>query len=186
MTMSFDIKQLPALGAHVGKALDDAGKRALLSASIRIVGHIQNELIPAAQPQPVDTGIFRSAWKSIASDRGADVFNDAPHAPFIEYGVRGENIRIGKKMIAALAAWASRHGMVSTHSTSASGKKRKRTSTERANEANQVAWAIAISMQKRGIFNRGQGFHFIDKAQLKAEEFIREELVREISRIGGA
>jgi len=95
-----------------------------------------------------------------------EIYNTAPHAPFIEYGVRAANVKPGTAMITALVKWVKRHGMASDDQ-----------------EATVIAWKIVKSMQKRGIFNRGgtSGLGILKKALLKLD-WIQEEVDREIEK----
>ncbi len=86
-------------------------------------------------------------------------------AGIIEDGARAENIKVGKIMIDALEAWVKRKGI---------GKGEM--------EPRQIAWAIAISMKKRGIFNGGKGLKILAKAVVGIDRWFAEELKREIER----
>jgi hypothetical protein len=90
-----------------------ATRRGMHSGALRTVQIITTKLIPRALPHPpVDRGIYRAAWRVEASGESGpiEIVNNAPHAVFIEYGVRAANVKIGRKMIAALTEWAKRHG----------------------------------------------------------------------------
>jgi hypothetical protein len=89
-----------------------------------------------------------------------------PYAAIIEYGARGENIKIGRKMIEALAAWAKRHGMVGPE----------------PGDDTRVAWGIATNLAKRGIFNEGKGLRILEKSLKKLQPILDEEYAREIKR----
>lgn len=149
----------------VGKEMRAAAERGLLAAAVRTVSHIQNEVLPKENPQPVDRGIFKAAWRASRIPKGAMVSNTSPQAPFIEYGVRSENVKIGRAMIDALAEWVVRKGIGARE------------------ESRSIAWAIAKSMQQHGIFNGGTGLRILEKAGTKIPEFIKEEIQREMSRI---
>lgn len=86
-----------------------AAIRGLRSAGLRGVAEIVTFIIPARSPQPVDRGLFRAGWKSLPTNDGCTIENMEPHAIFIEHGVK--NIRVGRKMIDALAEWAVRKGI---------------------------------------------------------------------------
>jgi hypothetical protein len=146
--------------------------RGLLSAAERTVSVITTEVIPGENPPPVDEGIYRSSWRAEPTPEGADVVNGMPYASVIEYGARAENIKIGRAMIQALAAWALRKGFVA------------RSGGDAAKGAESLAWAIAKSMQKRGIFNRdsNQGLRIGEKALAKAKAFVASEVAREVLR----
>jgi len=148
------------------QGFEKAAERALLATGNRLVATIQNEIIPKEEPKPVDRGIYRAAWRAKKIKGGAEVYNTAPHAVFIEYGVRAQNVKIGPAMINALEQWVMRKGIAS--------KK----------EARSVAYAIAMSMKKKGIFNRGGrgGLRILDKALDRLGDFLNKEFQVEIRR----
>lgn len=163
--------------------LRGAALAGLRSAAHRTVQYIVAEVIPGENPQPVDRGMYRAGWRARDLPDGAMVTNTVPWAPIVEYGARAENIKIGRKMIDALAEWIRRKGIGSTRTRT--GKVKKVTKED----ARAIAWAIAMSMKKRGIFNRGEnkgGLRVFEKASRKIPVFIREEILREIrkKRIG--
>lgn len=141
--------------------------RALYSAGLRGVQVLQTQLIPAAVPKPVDRGVYRAGWRCDPLMReggdinGAEIYNVEPTAALIEKGVRAENIKIGRAMIDALAEWVLRKGIVSKKVT------KKRSKSMVANEARQAAWAIAVSLKRKGIFKEGQGFRFLETLMTK-------------------
>ncbi len=49
-------------------------------------------------------------------------------------------------------------------------------------QARSIAWAIALSMKEKGIFNEGKGLHVAKKAQAAIATFIGKEVAREIRR----
>jgi hypothetical protein len=107
-------------------------------AAMRCIATIQTVIIPSRHPQPVDRGIYRAGWKPETLPDGAAFYNDSPAAALIEYGVRGENVKIGRKLLAALAEWAIRKGLVTK---------------DDPNAAQSLAWAIAKKAAS------GKGFH---------------------------
>lgn len=174
---TFDIHFLAGFTEHVSGGIRKAAMRGALSASMRLVQHITTEIIPKETPQPVDRGHYRSGFEFEATDDGADVFNTIPYASIIENGARADNIKIGRVMIDAIAQWIIRKGLVGK----ARGAKAK---ADQITEARNIAWAIATAMKKRGIFNRNgfEGLRVVEKAMLKAREFLEEEISREITR----
>jgi hypothetical protein len=170
---TFRLDQSKELGEWLQGGFSGGAKRGLLSAAFRALGVIQNEIIPAQEPQPVDTGAYRAAWQVEEHDKGVDLVNTLPYAPVIEYGARGENIKIGRAMIDALARWVIRKGLIG---------RAKGPNIEA--EARSMAWAIAKSMQRRGIFNRdgNKGLRVGEKAVAKIREFLPEEIAREVKR----
>jgi hypothetical protein len=172
---TFGPGDLAKLEQWLGAKHADGLRRGILSAAFRGLGVIQNEIIPAEKPQPVDVGAYRAAWHVEATDRGADLVNSLPYASVIEHGARPENVKIGRKMIEALAEWARRKGF-------APAAIPKGGDPAKAYEG--VAWAIATAMKRRGIFNRDgvQGLHVADKAIARIRGFLQEEVTREINR----
>lgn len=163
----FDAKDAPEIIAWVKKGMERARKDAALSAAHRLVGVIQGEIIPGITPQPVFEGAYRAGWHAEATEHGADVVNSVPYAPVIEWGARAQNIKIGAAMIKALTEWVRRKGL-----TGADGRPLS-------------PWAIAKSMQRRGIFNRdGQkGLRVAEKAAKRAGKIYEEEFVAELRKL---
>ena len=162
--ISFDIGQAGALTAHVREQIRGAKERGVLSAAARLVQIIKTELIPHETPPPVDQSSYIDGWNFGPTPTGAEVFNTVPHAPVIEWGARGENVKIGRKLIDALAEWAVRKGYAT------------------AEKAESFAWGLATNMKKRGIFNRNgtEGLRILEKAQLRAPALIAEEIRAEL------
>lgn len=150
-----------------------------MSAAYRTLGEIQNSLIPAEKPQPVDTGAYRAGWKVETTDRGADIVNTLPYAPVVEWGARPENVKIGRALIQALAEWARRKGFQPDGVPL--GRKDPR-DPDKAYEG--IAWAIAVAMKKRGIFQRGgvSGLRIAEKAVARLRGYLQEEIKREMER----
>lgn len=141
-----------------------ASLRGLLSASMRLVQIVQTVIIPSRVPQPVDRGTFRASWRFAGTNSGAEVWSDDPTASFIEDGVRAENVRPGRAMVAALTSWVVRKGMAS------------------AEDAPGVAWAIIRKMQRMGIFNReSKGLGIMREMNERyADTIAHEEVEREL------
>lgn len=161
----FNAEDTDAFEAWLKDSFQAGARAGMVSACARIVSDIVSRIIPSEPRIPVDRGVYRAGWQFEVTEEGADVYNATPQAPIIEWGARAENIKIGKTMIDALAEWVVRKGIAS-----------------RA-EARSVAWAIAKSMQKKGIFNaNGKGLRILEKALVNAPMFIEEEVAREIGR----
>jgi hypothetical protein len=151
----------------LGKDMHAAALRGLLSAANRGVGTIVSVIIPSRSPQPVDRGLYKAGWRAHRDPNGASIENNEPHAPFVEYGVRGANVAIGRAMITALAGWVARKRLARS-----------------GPEAISAAWAIAKSMKARGIFRGGRGMRILDELRARyLATFIREEVAREIKRL---
>ncbi len=161
------IELAPALFAKYGDRLKAAAVRGVYSAALRGVQDIVGRIIPSKVPVPFDRGPYKAGWKALPEPEGASITNPEVHALFIEEGVRASNVKIGRAMIFALAAWASRKGLVTK------GK------------PEDVAWAIAKNMKKRGIFNGGKGFHVLGELMDNyLNAYIEEEVAAEIAREG--
>lgn len=232
MTIRFDISEMPALQRWVGTKVEKGIRRGMVSAAVRTVSHIQTQIIPKEKRVPVDRGLYKAGWKWFAESSGAVlVYNGMPHASLIEDGVRGSNVKVGRKMLEALAGWAKRKGLVGGKQKSAPKesdlpkaaraqeppssdpkdfvafpeveklvKKLKkairdllRSNTKKGGEnvaqkvseteALRVAWAIAMSMKQKGIFNEGKGLKIAARARdAMLKTFLPEELRREIER----
>lgn len=169
--MKFDIKQASALKKFLDTKTEKAMLEAVQAAGLRVVEDIQTTLIPGAKPPPVDRGRYRAGWRMRPKKWGAEIANTVPHAVFIEDGVRAKNVKPGRKMIDALTAWVKRKGIVSGRGKGA------------ALEARGVAFAIARSMKKKGIFNRGKGFGILRRALLPVQGYIQRELKRAMAKI---
>ncbi len=143
---------------------------------MRVLQHITTVVIPAEPRQPVDRGAYRAAWKVKKEPDGATITNTLPYAAVIEYGARAENIKIGRAMIDALAAWVLRKGLVGK------GGRGKAAKASAQKEAVGMAWAIAKKMKKRGIYNGGKGLRVLEKAMTIVKTAFADELKREIER----
>jgi len=75
-----------------------------------------------ASESPVDLGAYKAAWRTEDVADGAHLNNTAPYAGVIEDGARPHEV--SKGTIAAVAAWAERHGF-------------------------ENAWAFAVSWAKK-------------------------------------
>lgn len=152
-------------------------QRVAIATANRMRNHIVTVLIPGETRVPVDRGIFRAGWQARAAPDGAVVYNAAPHAAFVEYGVQAQNVKPGRAMIDALAAWVIRKRIVNKKGGSPAAKAGQEA------EARQVAWAIAMSMQSKGIFNRGKGLRFLERATKMVPKWVSEEIAREVARM---
>ena len=166
---SISLSAMPNYIRGMHQALEKGARRGLILAGERGVAKIVTEIIPSRSPQPVDRATYKAGWKTeqVTKDR-VDILNSEPHAVFIEFGVRAENVRIGAALIKALSEWALRKGIA-----------------ESSKEAVGVAWAVAKGMQKKGIFNRrtGGGLRILEELETEyLEDILQQEVVREINR----
>jgi hypothetical protein len=171
MGQKISIDDAPQWIKRLGEEQHKAALRGVRSAGLRMVSHIQNVVIPGETRVPVDRGIYRGAWRAKNVPDGSLVHNDSPHGGFIEDGVRGENVKIGRAMIDALVEWVRRHGLV-----------RDVPKAGREAAARGVAFAIARDMKRRGIFG-GSGLKILAKARTKAREFIEQEVTAELRKM---
>lgn len=137
----FKLKDADEVKRYLERSLEKAATGAVQAAAMHVVEDIQTKIIPEEPRPPVDRGVYRAGWRAQPTQEGAMIVNAVPHAIFIEHGVRAENVKPGKAMITALSAWAQRKGIAGK------GKSRQK-------QANSIAWAIAHSMRRKGIFNR--------------------------------
>lgn len=163
------------LGRALGMDLTEIANRAILGAAIKVVQRATAVVIPGEPRPPIDRRIYAAGFQAKPLPDGALVKNTAPHAGIIEDGARAENIKIGAKMIAALTAWIIRKGLVPR-------KKGKGGKEDQLKQARQIAWAIAINMKAKGIFNEGKGLKILEKALKGVEADFANELRREIGR----
>lgn len=184
-TVKFDISEAEEVARHLGFSIDKAAQRAILSLALRIVQHITTYVIPRENPQPVDRGAFRAGWRAKRAPDGAVIMNTLPYAAVIEYGARAENIKISRGMIIALTGWVLRKGIGMSRTPARKKMTRAQMKAARNEEARKVAWAIAMSMLKKGIFNREDergGLRVLEKALKIAKHAFADELRREIER----
>lgn len=178
--MRISLADAPAWITRLEKSLDHAAERGLVSAAHRLVNVIVTEIIPAEPRVPVDRGIYRGAWRVRPQGRRAVlVANDSPHAVFIEDGVRGQNVKPGRAMIEALAKWAVRKGIAGA----GNGRDAKGRYVGATVDSMRIAWAIAKSMQKKGIFDGGKGLKIAAKAARRAPKILEEEVRAEIRKV---
>ncbi len=163
---SYDLDQADRFCNVLETQIQRAAVKGLRSAGLRCVQVIVTQIIPGKTPQPVDRGVYRAGWRSVPLPDGATVENLEPVAILIEEGVRAENVKPGRKMIDALAEWAVRKGFASA-----------------GPEARSAAFAIAKSMQRRGIFGQA-GMNILGELIEKyADRICEEEIEREIGRV---
>ena len=177
---TFTIEESDKFLNAIAVTMREASMRGLQSAALRTVNHIVTVTIPAIIPEPTSRGIYKAAWHVEPLPNGYMVVNSLAHAIFIEYGVRAENVKIGRKLIESLTEWVRAKNIGATVTTTKSGLRKVKKAT--VEEATSIAWAIAKTMKKRGIFNNGQGWHVLGEATKNAPRFIREEVARELKR----
>jgi hypothetical protein len=172
MPRRITIDQAPGWARELEGKLHQAALRGVQSAGLRLVSRI-HEVIDAEPKRPVDRGIYRGAWRATPDEHGTLVHNDSPHGGFVEDGVRAQNVKIGRKMIDALVGWVERKGLV-----------RDERAEDRTAASRSIAFAIAKSMQERGIFG-GTGLKILEKARRSVGRFLEEEISVEIRKLRG-
>lgn len=61
--VKFDIHEHPKVKQWLDKGFEKAAERAMLATAVKLVAHIQTEIIPNLKPQPVDRGMYKAAWR---------------------------------------------------------------------------------------------------------------------------
>lgn len=136
--------------------LETAAIRGVRSAALRAVGFIVEEIDNGKPYPPVNTGALRQSIKWSPLPKGAAVFSDAPHFPFMEYGTRPH-----MPPVEPLVVWATRKFQV--------GEK----------EARAIAWAVAIKISREGIEPRG----FFAKGMARARGIVEAEIIHELEAL---
>lgn len=165
MAVVIDLAMAGQYFGRMRREIAMAASNGLLLAGHRAVQKIVAEIIPSRSPQPVDRGTYKAGWKAErVTSLVVLISNPEPHAAFIEYGVRAENVKIGTAMIQALAEWALRKGIASDEK-----------------ESIGVAWAIAKAATRQGLFTRQTGKGLGILKELK-EQFLEKIVQEEVSR----
>lgn len=147
-------------------AVRQAAIKGLRSAALRGVQDIVTRIIPSRSPRPVDRGLFAAGFKPVDLPTGAAIENREPHAPYVEYGVMGDRVRPGRAMIDALVGWVERHGLAT------------------GDDARSAAFAIARSLQAKGIFRQGKGMRILEEwVTEKAKQTAKTEVARELKAL---
>ncbi len=176
--LTIPLKEAGPWVARLGRAMPEAAHRGLVAAAFRLAGHLKTLRLP------LDRGTYRAGWNAEKTDDGAAVFNKTIQAVLVEGGVRPENVRIGRKMIDALAEWAGRKGLGSTGSSKIAWRRRRAA----PDVLRGIAWGVARNIKKRGLFEaQNGGMRPLEKAtKTVGVEFVRQEVLRAIKREFGA
>jgi len=172
---------------HFTEEMPKVALNALHSAALRMQQDLQND-----SSLPSDRRTYAAGWRVARMPYGADVYNVRTHAIFIEESVQPENVKIGRAMIEALTEWAKRKGLGRGVTKVKAGKKRYWTTSSgyrlkkksaSIGELVGIAWAIAKTIKKRGIFNSPHGLKplaniFREKGTLYVEEEFKREIAR--------
>lgn len=174
MSKDISIAEAGAWTRHLAARMPEAAKRGLYGAAVRLQQRLQND-----GGLPKDRGGYRAGWRAEPTERGAEVFNLTTQALMIEEGVRAGNVKVGRLMIDALVGWAKRKGLGVTYAPKKGGGQRRSRPTEAA--LRSIAWAIAMSMKRRGIFQPPQR-PLERTVRAYGPQFIREEVRREVQK----
>lgn len=151
----------------------------------------------AIRDAPVDEGELR---RSITFDRIGDAFEivaQTEYAAFVEFGTKSKYRAISgyneiaatfrqkggsfKDLFRAILNWVHRKGITGTYSV-----KTKRRTGSKVNQFAQdysVAWAIAISIARKGINPHPFFFHNFENEKIKLIDRIEKVLEKAVSRI---
>ena len=148
------------------KQLRAAAMRGIMSTVMRAKRDIVSKVIPAEPRVPVDRGIFKAAWQTERLPNGGAIYNNAPHANFIEYGVPAGNVVMSNKAHKNIAEWAARKfGGLD------------------AKKAWEVAGQILFFMKSRGIFKRGKGLRILEKySEREIPRILKTEVEAQIAK----
>jgi hypothetical protein len=161
----------------------EAAFKGLVSAAHRTVEHIVADVIPSfGDRMPVDRGAYRAGWRvQPVKGEGKVVVSNASHqAVVIEDGVRAGSVKPSRKFIEALAKWVRRKGIGGRTVVSASGRERRVKASNA--EATAIAWAILMSMKRRGIFGP-KGLGVLRIAERRVPQFIKDEVEAELQKV---
>lgn len=162
---TIDLKDVEAWMDTVIVRHREAALRGLVSAAARAVQEIKTLIIPNLAPEPSGVmGVYKAGWNFEPTDEGADIFNDVPHAIFVEQGVKASDVRISRAMIDNLEAWVVAKGIAE------------------GNSPRRVAFAIALSQKARGIFVGGEGHRVLEKIGMRLPKIIQTEVASEIKK----
>ncbi len=130
--------------------LHKAAMNAAYEAAMYGVQQIQAVILPSLLPhEPANRGTYRASWKAMRTGNGARIYNrQYPQAPLIEYGVPAENVKPGMAMQIAIAEWLTMKGL---------------TFRNPDDTVARVAFLISMKLKQTGIFNKGKGYHVIDR-----------------------
>jgi hypothetical protein len=181
MARTWTLAQAGLMIDTIEKDVRRAAMAGLVSAGYRLVEHIVADVMPSFGHPPIDRSAYRAGWRVRKGPGYVVVENLTLQAAFIEHGVRPGNVKIGRKMIKALTAWVKRKGLGGRMVKGKDGRARHVKASSK--EAEGIAWAIAKSFQKTGIFGP-KGFQVLKKASRQAPRFMREEVQAKLRELG--
>lgn len=149
------------LAAHNQRVMI-AGEKASRAAALRLVYHLRKK---TDEMGITDLGGYKDGFKADFNV----VYNDAPHAEWIENGVRPHPV--SRAGVERIAEWVRRKLRVITPA----GKRRK----VKADEAMSIAYAIAAKIKKHG-----QAGHYVMASSLgMASQFFVIEFARIMKKV---
>lgn len=161
------LERAPGEFRRRGEGVQAVIKRALLSAARRGVTDIVSNIIPSTviegrSAPPVDRGPYKAGFRASPTMNGARIHHIIPTlAAIMEFGVRAGNVKIGRKMIKELSAWVHRHSLENEKESS-----------------EQIAWAIAKTMQRKGMAPR----RVMEREKPRVAQFAKEEIERMLAK----
>jgi hypothetical protein len=147
------LNQFADLLEDMPKEVEGAVVRGLRSSAMRGVGFVTEEIDATSPYPPNNFGQLRASTHWAPLPKGAQVYNDAPHFPFMEYGTRPH-----MPPIAPLVQWATRKFGVDE------------------GEATAIAWAVAKKIAREGIAPRG----FFRRAMARMQAIVAGEITHEL------
>lgn len=160
--------QLSAASSWVDKVGKNLHKAALDAAHSAVLRGERDIKSGALGKVPANRGTYKAGWHSIRMPWGARLYNQTyPQAPIIEHGVPPENVKVSRAMIEALSEWAAmnRKSVFKKTKTYIAKSRESVELLSQTSDVRSAAWAIAMSIKKKGLFRGegGFGLHFIDK-----------------------
>jgi len=152
---TLEIKLLPKAFEDMSKGMKKAALKGALSGALRAVPIIQRATLKA---KAVNTGAFMRGWRARRHKLGAEVYNTAPHAAYVEEG-RRPGARMPPPDV--IAKWSKRVKI-------RLGRGKARISRE------TMGFLIARAIAKRGI----KGKHVRDSARYAMVEAVTAEVHR--------
>lgn len=167
--LNFDLRQWERYHEGLADSILVAANRGLKSAAARTLVALQartRNAIPASPgglPGAIDTGNFLRGWRQETMPDGTEVvYNDRPHAPFVEGGRTP-----GRRMppIRAIREWLVRRAGMDP------------------DEAKRAAFPVARAIGRRGLNARqiATATDFMDEVS----EWMAEEIAREVGTVIG-
>lgn len=156
MTFSVPMKDLTAYEAKLGKAMFRHVVKALRFTAVKVRGYYKartQDAPPASangRSGAIASGTYFKGWKIENVKSGAVVYNDAPHALYVELGRRP-----GKPPpVEAIIGWLRVKGIRDTSTKKATGQRRGKKGRFLRSNARGIAFLIARAIGRRGLRGR--------------------------------